>query len=277
MLTVNTNVASLNAQRNLGINQQSLNQSMQRLSSGLRINSAADDAAGLAISSGMNAQVISMNQDVRNANDAVSFTQVADGALSQIGNLLTTMRSLATEAATGTVSIAQRGYLNSEFGRLAQEITRIASATQFNGIHMLNGKSTSLIIQVGTTSASYDQITVSTAAMGASALGVMNGKTTIDIGHATSAQAMQALIDKALSTVNAQRANLGSVQNRFQIVISNLQTSIQNTTSAMSQIQDADIAAETANLTRANILSQAGASILAQANQAPQLALKLLQ
>jgi flagellin len=272
MLTVNTNVASLNAQRNLGINQQALNQSMQRLSSGLRINSAADDAAGLAISSGMNAQVVSMNQDVRNANDAVSFTQVADGALSQIGNLLTTMRSLATEAATGTVSIAQRGYLNSEFGRLAAEITRIASATQFNGIHMLNGVTSSLVIQVGTTSASYDQLTISTSKMDATTLSVTGG-----IALASAAQQMQAQIDDALSKVNAQRANLGSVQNRFQIVISNLQTSIQNTTAAQSQIQDADIAAETANLTRANILSQAGASILAQANQAPQLALKLLQ
>jgi flagellin len=272
MLTVNTNVASLNAQRNLGINQQSLSQSMQRLSSGLRINSAADDAAGLAISSGMNAQIISMNQDVRNANDAVSFAQVADGALSQIGNLLTTMRSLATEAATGTVSSAQRGYLNSEFGRLAQEITRVASATQFNGIHMLNGSTTSLLIQVGTTSASYDQLSINTAKMDAKKLGVTGG-----ILFASHGERMQALIDKALSTVNAQRANLGSIQNRFQIVISNLQTSIQNTTAAMSQIQDADVAAETANLTRANILSQAGASILAQANQAPQLALKLLQ
>jgi len=272
MLTVNTNVASLNAQRNLSISQQSLGQAMQRLSSGLRINSAADDAAGLAISSGMNAQVVSMNQDVRNANDAVSLSQTADGALSQIGNLLTTMRSLSTEAATGTVSQSQRSYLNSEFGRLASEITRIASATQFNGIHMLNGSTTSLTIQVGTTSAAYNQITISTAKMDAGTLGVTGG-----IDSSANGAAMQALIDTALGTVNAQRANLGSVQNRFQVVISNLQTAIQNTTSAQSQIQDADIASETANMTRANILTQAGASILAQANQTPQLALKLLQ
>jgi flagellin len=272
MLTVNTNVASLNAQRNLSVSQQSLAQSMQRLSSGLRINSAADDAAGLAISQGMNAQVTSMNQDVRNANDAVSFSQVADGALSQIGNLLTTMRALSTEAATATVSSAQRGYLNSEFGRMATEISRIASATQFNGIHMLNGATKSLIIQVGTTSAGYDQITISTAKMDAGTLKVNTG-----INAASTAWKMQAIIDKAMSTVNGQRANLGSVQNRFQVVISNLQTAIQNTTAAQSQIQDADIAAETANMTRSNILVQAGASILAQANQTPQLALKLLQ
>jgi len=273
MLTVNTNVASLNAQRNLAINQQALNQSMQRLSSGLRINSAADDAAGLAISSGMNAQIVSMNQDVRNANDAVSYTQVADGALSQIGNLLTTMRSLATEAATGTVAQSQRSYLNSEFAHLASEITRIASATNFNGIHMLVSAKT-LNIQVGTGTATYDQLNIVTASMDAATLGVADS---VAINTSGTAQTMQATIDTALSTVNAQRANLGSIQNRFQIVISNLQTSIQNTTAASSQIQDADIAAETANLTRANILSQAGVSILAQANQSPQLALKLLQ
>jgi len=270
MLTVNTNVASLNAQRNLSVSQQALGTAMQRLSSGLRINSAADDAAGLAISSGMNAQVTSMNQDVRNANDAISYSQVADGALSQIGNLLTTMRSLATEAATGTVAQSQRSYLNSEFGHLASEITRIASATQFNGIHML-ATSTTTTIQVGTTSAGYDQLKISTKTMNATVLSMGTG-----IASAVSAQTMQAKIDKALSTVNSQRANLGSVQNRFQVVVSNLQTGIQNTTAAQSQIQDADIAAETANMTRANILTQAGASILAQANQTPQLALKLL-
>jgi len=272
MLTVNTNIASLNAQRNLSVNQTSLQKSMMRLSSGLRINSAADDAAGLAISQGMNAQVTSMNQDVRNANDAVSLAQTADGSLSQIGNLLTQMRALATEAGTGTVAQSQREYLNSQFGRLASEITRIASATTFNGIHMLNGATTQISIQVGTTNAAYDLITISTAKTDAGTLGVTGG---IDTSGA--AQAMQGTLDQALSTVNTQRANLGSVQNRFAVVVSNLQTAIQNTTAAQSQIQDADIASETANMTRANILTQAGTSILAQANQLPQLALKLLQ
>ena len=272
MLTVNTNVASLNAQRNLSISQSSLNQSMQRLSSGLRINSAADDAAGLAISSGMNAKVTSMNQDVRNANDAVSLSQTADGGLSQIGNLLTQMRSLATEAATGTVAQSQRSYINSQYGHLASEITRIASATAFNGIHMLNGATTKTLIQVGTTSAAYDQLSIVTAKMDAGTLGVTGG-----IDTSTAAQKMQSTLDTALSTVNAQRANLGSVQNRFAVVIGNLQTAIQNTSAAQSQIQDADVAAESANMTRANILVQAGTAILSQANQSPQLALKLLQ
>lgn len=272
MLSVNTNITSLNAQRNLSISQASLNQSMQRLSSGLRINSAADDAAGLAISQGMNAQVTSMNQDVRNANDAVSFSQVTDGALSQIGNLLTTMRSLATEAATGTVAQSQRSYLNQEFKALGSEITRIASATNFNGIHML-AKSVTVNIQVGTGTAGYDQIAVSTKGMTAKSL--LTGK--LSFKTSGNAQSMQALIDAALAKVNAQRANLGSVQNRFSITVSNLQTAIQNTTAAQSQIQDADIAAETANMTRSNILVQAGTAILAQANQLPQLALKLLQ
>ena len=271
MLTVNTNVASLNAQRNLSISQASLNQSMQRLSSGLRINSAADDAAGLAISQGMNAQVTSLNQDVRNANDAISMSQVADGALSQIGNLLTTMRSLATEASTGTVAQSQRSYLNQEFKALASEITRIASATTFNGIHVLRSAQT-VNIQVGTGTAGYDRIGVSLAKMDATTLSVNNGFTS-----AGNAQSMQAKLDAALSKVDAQRAKLGTVQNRFTVTVSNLQTAVQNTTAAQSQIQDADVAAETANLTKANILVQAGASILAQANQTPQLALKLLQ
>ena len=272
MLSVNTNVASLNAQRNLSINQSALNQSMERLSSGLRINSAADDAAGLAISQGMNAQVTSMNQNVRNANDAVSLTQTADGALSNVGNLLTQMRALATQAATGTVAASQRSYINSEFGHLASEITRIASATTFNGIHMLNGSTTQINVQVGTTSAAYNQIAIKTQKMDAGALGVTAG-----IDTSTGAAAMQATLDKALSTVNAQRANLGSVQNRFTVVVGNLQTAIQNTSAAQSQIMDADVAAESANLTRANILVQAGTAILSQANQQPQLALKLLQ
>lgn len=273
MLTVNTNVASLSAQRNLGISQNTLRTSMQRLSSGLRINSAADDAAGLAISQGMNAQVVSMNQAVRNSNDAISMSQVAEGALAQIGNLLTTMRSLATQAATGTVAQSQRSYLNQEFKALASEITRIASATNFNGIQMLRSAK-AIKIQVGTGTAGYDQITISTAKMNASALGV-----TIPGGFTTStaAQTMQGTLDTALSKVNAQRANLGTVQNRFAVTVSNLQTAIQNTTAAQSQIQDADIAAESANMTRANILVQAGTSILSQANQQPQLALKLLQ
>lgn len=273
MLTVNTNTASLNAQRNLGLSQNSLNTAMQRLSSGLRINSAADDAAGLAISEGMKAQVRSMNQAVRNTNDGVSLAQTAEGALNEISNILGRMRELSTQASTGTVQASQRNYINSEFGRLASEITRIASATNFNGIHML-AANTVTTIQVGTgnTGATgYDNININTSAMTATALGIAGGLTS-----SGTAQTMQSTLDTAISYVSSARANLGAVQNRFQAVINNLNVSSQNTSAAQSRITDTDIAAETANLTRAQILNQAGISILAQANQLPQTALKLL-
>lgn len=272
-LTVNTNVASLNAQRNLSTSQLDLNKSLQRLSSGLRINSAADDAAGLAISEGMKAQIRSMNQAVRNANDGVSMVQVAEGALNEVSNILGRMRELATQAATGTVAQSQREYINSEFGRLASEITRIASATAFNGIHMLAGStSTITTIQVGTGNSGFNEISITTAPMGAKKLGITSG-----INSSKAAKEMLDTLDKAISTVSSSRANLGAAQNRFQSVINNLQVAAENTSAAQSRIADADIAAETAAMTRANILVQAGTSILAQANQAPQAALSLLR
>jgi flagellin len=272
MLTVNTNVASLNAQRNLSSSQVSLNKSLQRLSSGLRINSAADDAAGLAISEGMKGNIRSLNQAVRNANDGVSLSQTAEGALNEVSNILSRMRELSTEAANGTLTASQRGFINSEFGRMASEITRIASATTFNGTHLLASAGKQITIQVGITSAAYDTITISLGAMDATTLGVNGGFAT-----SGSAAAMQATIDTAISTVSAQRATLGALQNRFQSTINNLQVTSENLSAAQSRIADADIAAETANMTRANILVQAGTSILAQANQAPQAALSLLR
>jgi flagellin len=270
-LTVNTNVASLNAQRNLSTSQLSLNKSLQRLSSGLRINSAADDAAGLAISEGMKAQIRSMNQAVRNANDGVSFVQVAEGSLNEVSNILGRMRELATQAATGTVAQSQREYINSEFGRLASEISRIASATAFNGVHML-ADATTTTIQVGTGNGTYNEISITTSAMDADSLGVTGGINTSD-----DAKGMLDTLDTAISTVSSSRANLGAAQNRFESVISNLQVAAENTSAAQSRIADADIASETAAMTRANILVQAGTSILAQANQAPQAALSLLR
>jgi flagellin len=271
MLTVNTNVASLNAQRNLAHTQVALNQSLQRLSSGLRINSAADDAAGLAISEGMKAQIRSMNQAVRNANDGVSLVQTAEGALNEVSNILVRMRELAVQAATGTVDSTQRAYVNSEFSQLGLEITRIASATTFNGIHLLDDAH-SVTIQVGTGNNSYDQIAVTTSAMDAGNLGITGG-----IADSAAAQGMLSLLDAAIVSVSGQRANLGAAQNRFQSVINNLQVAAENTSAAQSRIADADIASETAAMTRANILVQAGTAILAQANQAPQAALSLLR
>lgn len=275
MLTVNTNIASLNAQRNLSKSQTALNQAMSRLSSGLRINSAADDAAGLAISEGMKAQVNSMNQDIRNANDGVSLVQTAEGALNEVSNILNRMRVLTTQASTGTVAQSQRSYIKGEFSQLGAEITRIASATNFNGIKLTGSAAASVNIQVGTGNNAFDTIGVKLTAMDASTIGIHVSQ--FGTGSAGSAQGMLAAIDTAISKVSAQRAVLGATQNRLQSVINNLQVASQNTSAAQSQIADADIAAETANMTRANILVQAGTAILAQANQAPQAALKLLQ
>jgi flagellin len=260
-LTINTNVASLNAQRNLSTTQNALSKSMERLSSGLRINSAADDAAGLAISVGMNAQVKSMNQAIRNANDGVSMAQTAEGTLSETTNILTRMRELAMQSATGTISDTQRGSIENEFKQLSSEIDRISSA----------GTTTSF--QVGTTNTTNDTISLTTTAGTVSALGI--GTTTVSTQAGS--QAALGAIDTALSSVSTLRGTLGAVQNRLQSTISNLQVNVENTSAALSRIRDVDVAAETANMTRANILVQAGVSILAQANQTPQAALKLLQ
>lgn len=273
-LTVNTNVASLNAQRNLSTTQTALNQSLQRLSSGLRINSAADDAAGLAISEGMKAKIRSMNQAVRNANDGVSLVQTAEGALNEVSNILSRMRELSTQAATGTLTTAQRSYINGEFQQLKSEITRIAAATTFNGTTLLSSAKT-IKIQVGTGNSSFDKISIALSSMNASnALGI-----NASIGGASGgiAQAMLSKLDTAIDKVSKTRAGLGAIQNRLQSTINNLQVAVENTSAAQSRIADADIASETAAMTRANILTQAGTSILAQANQAPQTALSLLQ
>ncbi len=271
-LTINTNIASLNAQRNLSKTQISLNQSMQRLSSGLRINSAADDAAGLAISQNMQANIRSMNQAVRNANDGISFVQVAEGALDETSNILLRMRELATQSATGTVSDTQRANIQVEFAALQSEISRIANVTNFNGTYMLNGALTTTL-QIGAGNTTNDRLDVgTTAAATAAGLGVSAASVT----SSTSAQSALTSIDAAISSVSTMRGSLGAVQNRLQSTINNLQVAVENTSAANSRIVDVDVAAETAAMTRAQILTQAGVSVLSQANQNPQLALKLL-
>lgn len=273
-LTINTNIMSLNAQRNLSTTQNALSKSMERLSSGLRINSAADDAAGLAISVGMAAQVKSMNQAVRNANDGVSLAQTAEGSLNETTNILTRMRELAQESATGTVSDPQRTSIQNEFSQLASEIDRIANATQFNGSNLLDGTlSTGISFQIGTNNTSNDSITLSITSATSSALGL--GATAVST--MSNARSALAKIDSAIANVSTVRGTLGAVQNRLQSSISNIQVAVENVSAAMSRIRDVDVAAETANMTRANILVQAGVSILSQANQTPQAALKLLQ
>ena len=277
-LTINTNIASLNAQRNLGTSQADLNKSMQRLSSGLRINSAKDDAAGLAISDRMTSLIRGLNQAVRNANDGISLAQTAEGALQETTNILQRMRELAVQSANDTNTSSDRASLDAEFSQLVSEIDRIAETTSFNGKVLLNGDfsqaSNAAVFQVGANAG--QTITVSIT----NALASQLGSTTVmsDAGVDTRANASTAIgnIDAAIAEVDTIRGDLGAVQNRFESTIANLSNVSENLSAARSRILDADIAQETSNMTKQNILQQAGVSILAQANQAPQLALSLL-
>ena len=283
--TLNTNLVSLNAQRNLSTNQMSLATSMQRLSSGLRVNSAKDDAAGLAIAERMNTQVRGMNVAIRNANDGISMAQVGEGALAKSSDMLQRMRELAVQAANSTNSTADRTSTNTEYLQLASEVSRTLSGTMFNGANILATSSVS-IFQVGAnTSSTLDQISVAafnwtsaaaiTTAVGAA---VSTAPTTAVAGtDGTFALAAITALDAAITAVNSQRATFGAVQNRFDNVVSTLMVSAENQTAARSRIMDADYAAETANLSRANILQQAGNAMVAQANQLPQQVLALLQ
>jgi len=278
-LIVNTNLYSVNAQRNVRRVQSRLAVSVERLSSGLRINSAKDDAAGLAISMKLTAHIRSINQAIRNAQDGISVVQTAEGALNEIHNILTRMRELAQQAANGVLSSSDRSALNQEFQDLKSEITRISDTTDFNGLKLLNGdlSANGISLQVGINNTDQDRITISgttLADIDASALGLSG--TISSIETATNAQSMLTLIDSAISTVSTRRGNLGAVQNRLGSTIANLEIAVENLTSANSRIVDADFAVETANLTKNQIILQAGVAVLAQANIIPQYALQLL-
>jgi flagellin len=273
-LTINTNVQSLNAQRNLGKSQGSLAKSMQRLSSGLRINSAKDDAAGLAISDRMTAQIRGMNQAARNANDGISLAQTAEGALGEVTNMLQRMRELAVQSANGSNTTADRTALDSEFGALSTEIDRIADTTQFNGKTLLDGTMASGVdFQIGANAGQTITVSVGDANTAVLASGDLAGAA---IGTASGAQSAITVLDSAINDVDTIRGELGAVQNRFESTIANLNNVSENLSAARSRILDADIAQETSNMTKMNILQQAGVSILSQANQTPQLALSLL-
>lgn len=261
---INTNVASLNTQRNLNASQSSLNTSIQRLSSGLRVNSAKDDAAGMAIATRMDSQVRGMNVAMRNANDAISFAQTAEGGLSKVTDALQRMRELAVQSANGSNSAGDRTNLDAEFQELAAEVTRIGSATKFNGTAVFGGSATTF--QIGADSG--DTISVSAVAAA-----------TITGSVSTAAAATTALgaIDTALDATNTKRATLGAVQNRFEAVVGNLLVASENQSAAKSRIMDTDFAVETANLTRGQILQQAGTAMLAQANSLPNNVLSLLR
>lgn len=274
-MTINTNLQSLNAQRNLGASQHSLATSMQRLSSGLRVNSAKDDAAGLAIAERMNAQVRGMNVAARNANDGISLAQTAEGALSKITDNLQRMRELAVQSANGTNTADDRLALDKEYSQLADEIGRITDNTEFNGKKLLNADTT-FTFQVGANVAGDNQITVDATDV-KTKLDTLAKKTATLGASETTATAEMTKIDDALKAVSEERATYGAAQNRFDSTIANLQVAAENTASARSRITDADFASETANLSRAQILQQAGTAMIAQANQLPQGVLSLLR
>ena len=273
-LTINTNVASLNAQRNLGTSQNSLNKSMQRLSSGLRINSAKDDAAGLAISNRMTSQIRGLNQAVRNANDGISLAQTAEGAMGEVTNMLQRMRELAIQSANDSNSADDKDSLQLEVTALLEEIGRVATTSKFNGTALLDGTNATLDFYVGADDdVANNVISVTMTDTTAATLGVDG----VDIGDGGDDIGAITALDAAISDVDTGRAQLGAVQNRFESTIANLSNISENVSAARSRILDADIAQETSNMTKYNILQQAGVSILAQANQQPQLALSLLQ
>ena len=311
--TINTNIVSMNAQRNLNMSQTSLATSMQRLSSGLRVNSAKDDAAGLAIAERMNTQVRGMNVAIRNANDGISLAQTAEGALGKIGDNLQRMRELAVQSRNSTNSDGDRANLQKEFKQLQEEISRTVGGARFNGKPLFDsGAPTTLSFQVGAGTDVTDRIDIDGAVLGGGIAGVpgsvidstsatavqdllatvtsqWNGASGIAIGGNVSGSTVGTaasvdniddainVIDAALDAVNDKRASFGASQNRFEAVIANLQVSVENQAAARGRIMDADFAAETANLSRAQILQQAGTAMVAQANQVPQQVLQLLK
>ena len=272
-LIVNNNPASIAAQRNLSVNTLSLNRSVERLSSGLRVTRAADDAAGLGLSESLRAQIRSINQATRNASDGISLTQIADGAAATIGSLLARLRELSSQSASGTVGNTERSYIDQEFVALRSEIDRIAQVTEFNGQALTSGSSISFSIAIGFRSGTGNTLSLDLNDITTTSLGLSS------VNVSTSANATSALanVDNAISAIATARAEYGSIQNRFEATIANLQVTSENLTAAESRIRDADIALETSIFTKNQILVQAGIATLAQANTLPQQALALLR
>jgi len=272
-LRVNTNIASINAQRNLANVNGKLGDNFRRLSTGLRISTAADDAAGLAISERLRSQVRSLEQAKRNANDGISLVQTAEGALNEVSSIMIRLRELAIQSSNGTVSNQDKETLDQEFQSLISEVNRIGQSTEFNGVKLLDGSSSSVNFQVGFgTSASIDQISVSLSA----ALSTSLSLNTLDIGSGGNTSLAISQIDNAIDTISGLRGNLGATQNRLNSTISNLGIQVENLSAAESRIRDVDVAYETAQLTRNSILQQASISVLSQSNAQPQSALQLL-
>jgi flagellin len=273
-LFVNTNVSALNAQRQLINSGKGLDTAFQRLSSGFRINSAADDAAGLQISNRLTAQIQGLDQAIRNANDGISLSQVAEGAMDEITNALQRIRVLSVQSQNGINSSSDRIALQKEVSALKAEISRIAATTQFGGVKLLDGKYSSTFL-VGANAGQTISINISRAGggFGSSGLGIAG----LSISSLAGASRALASIDSAINVIDSKRADLGAIQNRFQSTIRNLSNIVENISAARSRIKDTDFAKETADLTRSQILQQASTTILSQANQRPQAALSLLQ
>lgn len=274
-LFIQTNVASLEAQRNLAGTQKAQSMNFQKLSSGLRINSAADDAAGLGISQSLGAQIGSLAVAERNSNNAISMAQTAESALGQVGTILSRMRELSVQGANGDLTATDRGYLDTEFTSLRDEITRISDSTKFNGKNLLSGAATVTTFQVGINNTTADHIDITFGGVDTTTLGI-NASTLAGATAASSQTAIDA-IDTAISSVSTKRADFGASMNRLSSTVSNLQSMRTNMTAANSRIRDVDVAEETASMSRNQVLSQAAVAVLTQANQAPQLALSLLR
>lgn len=272
-IDIQTNYAALAAQKNLNSNQSMLAGSFQKLSSGFRVNSAADDAAGLAISESMKSDIRSYTVAARNAGDAQSMAQTAEGALGDIHDVLGRMRELATQSANGDLDSTDRSYIETEFSSLQAEVSRTQQSTKFNGVNLINTTASNVTFQVGLDNTASDQITLTFGGVG------LNSITTTTVTLATATGALNALstIDTAIQDVSTARAKFGTAMNRMDVATNNINTMSLNLTAANSRIVDVDVASETANLSRNQVLVQAGAAVLAQANQIPQLALKLLQ
>lgn len=274
-LRINTNVSSINAQRNLGKTRQAQGKSLEKLSSGFRINRAGDDAAGLAISNSLRAQIKGIKQAKRNAEDGISLVQVAEGALNEIGSILIRMREMAVQSASDTIGPVERQFIQTEFLQLTSEISRIAEGTVFNSTHLLNGKGTALDIQVGTGNIGFvDRISFDSSKINSTPEALRINLASL--GTKESAQQSLTIFDDGIISVSAMRADLGAIQNRLQSTVTNLEISLENMSAANSRIRDVDVAEETAELARTNILLQAGTAVLSQANQSTGIALTLL-
>lgn len=274
-IVTQTNVASLETQKNLGRAQSMLQKSFNRLSSGYRINSAADDAAGLAISESMKTQIRSYVVAERNANDAVSMTQTAEATLGEMHSILGRMRELAMQGANGSMGAVDRGYLDTEFKALQSEMTRIQSSSKFNNQPLLSPTASTVTFQIGINNTASDQLTLTFGGLGMSTL--LGGTTTVSGTTGTNCLTALTRIDSALSTISTNRARFGAAMNRLEVVTSSIQTSRVNLSAANSRIVDVDVAAETAAMAHKQVLTQAGVAVLAQANQLPQMALSLLR